>query len=489
MRQFIEQYHDKAVERIITAMQENPEKSEYFYSGAGLCECFGWDGGVMSPVTRQAFVTAFGEETTARLEADAKAKLASASEMGAKYREHEAAAVETAKKPVNEWVVGDYVVALDCGLKFDHGNLHEHMWDFIEGEAEDKERDAEWQHVRRRLCRITRIENKPAGFFNEPQALENYKPREDEQCGSCSDDLPDDYDLHGKDPQSAEYKAAISTFYTLGVLIRTADGEWVIVDSEGYSYPRYVLVPQDYRAMFAPVIETIRARKEIERKEREAAAKAELDRQKAEYDARCAKWSKHMHLVGDTSWKVIEQNTKANVLAMARAAFPLIHFNLRKDHGWGNGWILSWTNGPTKEEVKTSTDFGLFCETWDTFDSMTDCSGIGHAKFNDFAKRYGSVRNGIELERKEAATDRNRKEPPQTIAEPPSAVSLDGEITITENTEKNGIEIRFTRKPSDAVLERIKSRRCWRWSRYSKCWYTRANQTERDFAHALADGK
>jgi len=51
--------------------------------------------------------------------------------------------------------------------------------------------------------------------------------------------------------------------------------------------------------------------------------------------------------------------------------------------------------------------------------------------------------------------------------------------TLTENTEKNGLEIRFPEKPSAEILDKLKSAG-WRWSRFSRCWYhiqTPANLT------------
>jgi len=488
MTQFNERFHAKAVERIVSAMNEPEGESERWNSGADMSECFGWDGN-MSPITRHAFVTKYGEEVTATLEAEAAAKVAKMRQLktDSAHARHEREAAETAKKPVNEWVVGDFVVGLDCGLKFDHENIHAHLWDFVEGEKEDAKRKItdEYRHVSPRLCKITRIIEKPGDFFNGPNALQGYQPLEHEG-GSCSEDVPDGMtDVELSNLPKDERQAYYDTFYSLVVLVRSASGEYVLIDAEGYSYARYVLVPQDYRTMFAPVIEIIRAKKEQERMEREAAAKAEHDKAKAEYDARCVVWA---HLMRPVSSRWDYKEIKANILAMAKAAFPGVYFTIRKPDGWGSGYTLSWRNGPTEDEVKDKTDFGLFAGSWDEFDSMTDCSSIAKARFTEFAEKFGWAKNGVDLERIEAETDRNH-EPSEALAEAPAVVSVDGEVSVTENTEKNGIEIRFARKPSADVLARIKARRCWRWSKFSKCWYTRANAVEREFANALAEGR
>jgi hypothetical protein len=57
-------------------------------------------------------------------------------------------------------------------------------------------------------------------------------------------------------------------------------------------------------------------------------------------------------------------------------------------------------------------------------------------------------------------------------------------ITITENVEKDGIEIRFPGKPGEDVLDNLKANG-WRWSRYNGCWYHRANEANMAFAQTV----
>lgn len=73
----------------------------------------------------------------------------------------------------------------------------------------------------------------------------------------------------------------------------------------------------------------------------------------------------------------------------------------------------------------------------------------------------------------------------------PASVSSDlaptistGAATISHNQEKQGIEIRFAERPDDSVLARLKSHG-WRWSRFSKCWYTRQSDAAEAFAAEL----
>lgn len=69
----------------------------------------------------------------------------------------------------------------------------------------------------------------------------------------------------------------------------------------------------------------------------------------------------------------------------------------------------------------------------------------------------------------------------------PGPVSVSG-VEVTENEEKDGIEIRFPSKPAADVLDSLKANG-WRWSRFSSCWYTRRTERARQFAESLKSGK
>jgi phospholipid N-methyltransferase len=78
-------------------------------------------------------------------------------------------------------------------------------------------------------------------------------------------------------------------------------------------------------------------------------------------------------------------------------------------------------------------------------------------------------------------TPPDRGEPTQTT-EP-----VEG-VTVTENNEKDGIEIRFPSKPTTAMLDSLKAAG-WRWSRFSSCWYARRSDKVRQFAESLSHTK
>ena len=69
--------------------------------------------------------------------------------------------------------------------------------------------------------------------------------------------------------------------------------------------------------------------------------------------------------------------------------------------------------------------------------------------------------------------------PAQAQAEPVSGV------VVSENEEKNGVEVRFPAKPAPTILEGLKAHG-FRWSRYSSCWYQRRTAEAVAFARSLS---
>lgn len=62
-----------------------------------------------------------------------------------------------------------------------------------------------------------------------------------------------------------------------------------------------------------------------------------------------------------------------------------------------------------------------------------------------------------------------------------------GELNVTYNEEKDGIELRFDSKPPDVVLGELKAAG-WRWSRRGYFWYNRDNEASRGFVEYLKSG-
>lgn len=71
--------------------------------------------------------------------------------------------------------------------------------------------------------------------------------------------------------------------------------------------------------------------------------------------------------------------------------------------------------------------------------------------------------------------------------QPPGATEFP--VTLSENPRRDGLELRFPRKPSDEILDTLKAAG-WRWSRWNSCWYHRNIPENRTFAERFlkADG-
>ena len=77
-----------------------------------------------------------------------------------------------------------------------------------------------------------------------------------------------------------------------------------------------------------------------------------------------------------------------------------------------------------------------------------------------------------------------KQAPEHTTTEP--AAHTEG-ITVSKNTEKAGIEIRFADKPAAEVLNNLKSHG-WRWTRFNSCWYHKDTPENWEFALTFTRG-
>ncbi len=148
---------------------------------------------------------------------------------------------------------------------------------------------------------------------------------------------------------------------------------------------------------WAPLMEDLTKYREAEQKayQAETAAATTYGYSSAEYKEACK------------ATKAAKTTTNAarrrNLLKMAQHAFKGVKFSLKYDRGWGGGFEISWTDGPSLSEFKNKTDFDLFVSCWDTFDGMTDCAGFEHAIFTDFAEKYNGLSGEIEINRELSA--------------------------------------------------------------------------------------
>jgi hypothetical protein len=79
---------------------------------------------------------------------------------------------------------------------------------------------------------------------------------------------------------------------------------------------------------------------------------------------------------------------------------------------------------------------------------------------------------------------------PAPVAYVPSAadaapVASGSGVSVRLNTAKGGVELHFTQKPSEAVIESCK-RNGFRWAKFTRCWYAKATDEKITAAHRIA---
>lgn len=367
---------NQIAENLVKVLTDKAESAQYYSDNEQyICLC-GWCG-TMSPVSRPAYYKTFGKDTTEAAEAKAREIIAEkeAARKRTKYAEHAQEADRLEGVPA----VGGFFWADNSGLKCDGGRGL-----FEELHALTYYTDA--QNAPARLCCVGQIINVSEADFARPGLADELVTRHNLQGFARSEDVDEDDNYYNDDPEK------LATFYTVGALVVSPSGKYYLIDSEGYSYARYIYVPIEWPVMLADEVAAVKAD--------EDARKAEEERQEAEakalrlaqYRARCAKWS---HLMQDvrpleadpkTTSRQLMNARKANILAMCRAAFPGVKFSLKVRHGWGADFELSWTDGPTVEEFNAKPDLDLFCSRRDTFDGWDDSTDVIFSEFSEFAR-------------------------------------------------------------------------------------------------------
>ncbi len=390
---------NQIVENLVKVLTDKAESAQYYSDNEQyICLC-GWCG-TMSPVSRPAYYKTFGKDTTEAAEAKAREIIAEkeAARKRTKYAEHAREADRLEGVPA----VGGFFWADNSGLKCDGGRGL-----FEELHALNYFTDA--QNAPARLCCVAEVIRVSEEDFARPALADELVTRHNLQGFARSEDVDEDDNTYNDDPDK------LATFYTVGALVVSPSGKYYLIDSEGYSYARYIYVPIEWPELLADEVASVKAEEEA-RKAEEERQEAEAKAQRlAQYRARCAKWS---HLMKDvrpleadpkTTSKQLINARKANILAMCRAAFPGVKFSLKVRHGWGADFELSWTDGPTVEEFNENTDLSLFCRCRDTFDGWDDSTGVDYAEFADFARlTMGS--NGGDIKTERVMSDEARAE-------------------------------------------------------------------------------
>lgn len=398
------------VNRLAVVLSNEKLTAEYNQNSntrEGVC---GWCG-VMSPLTRVAFIEDFGLDAVLLAEMEARKIIQKKAEEYAAtaFHRHELEADEHKAAgqpaPTHE---GQFVWAVSSCLKGE-GGFSKELRALVEYGGDQHE------HGPRLCCieKIITVDSLPMSYADCDAIVTAYGLH----GGSRSDDVTDEQ-INNLGGLWNLPEDQIALFYTVAAAVVDKAGRWYLMDAEGYDYCRYYYSPCDFSQVFASEVSAINAEiaaeKEAEKREQEEAAAARLEA----YRQKCQKWENIMEPVapyekaekeaaaalnaipyrqqkGSKEQKAyksaqmkLNNCRRRNILAMVAAAFPGLSVSLKKDNGWGADWDLSWQDGPTSEEFSKATDLELFATYGDRFNGMEDYAYTTDYEHTDFARKY-----------------------------------------------------------------------------------------------------
>ena len=260
--------YESIVNHLVDVFQ-NPElKAEYMADD--LCyESFAeWCPLAMSPLTRGAYFKEFGAVTMVNAEAAAQMKIRELDDNFKKSSYSELLRIaESNGTQCPE--IGGYYFALDTGWKCDEGTLYHSLCNFVDAEKNHKtlvnvgdiiEIDDETMNDRDKMA----------------ETLEDYIKEKGE-------DLPYGYSFMD---ESVKMPAGVETSVA-HVFAVVCGSRWFFVDSEGFSYARYIFLPLNGAEMYAPEIAAIKDKRAKAKQEEEEREAKEKEARRAEYVERC----------------------------------------------------------------------------------------------------------------------------------------------------------------------------------------------------------
>jgi hypothetical protein len=263
------------------------------------------------------------------------------------------------------------------------------------------------------------------------------------------------------DKDLAEYAAQIPD--EVNVRTKLPSHEWV----------------KKYIPMETKLNEIREARKSPEKREEEAREREQQrqDMEKAAADREAAKQAreaeqveliaKYPFLSRDRSVSSVNL-ASSNIRILLGRLWPAVRFSVRLEKfSMGDSITVAWTDGPTEEQVKG------WCNRFESghFDGMDDMYNYEDRAWHTFGQtKYmhcrRDVSEGFNPENEMPESDVHAESFNNLVAE---TTQMSG-VEIRRNMAKNGLEIVFSAKPAEDVLNWLKSHG-YRWSRFSKVWY------------------
>lgn len=398
---------EKMTEQLTRVFNDPAQLAEYQAPGFSAVS-YGWDGRELSPVTRAAYVQTYGADTVERAEQDARARLAATA--NSYEASAHAAAMREAREAEREHkapTAGAYVLAVNSGLKADGG-------DGLRNELRTAARDPEWmmqKEIAPRLVKVLEVYEVSAEDFARPSLADDLVQR----ATNDGREFPggagiDERDADRRDPLD-EYRY----YFTIcAAVVCRASGRWFLIDSEGYSYARYIYMPTNWREQFAA---EFAEEEQKEQERREAEAKREADEKAArlaDYVTRCAKYegllqdvrplqqaenkAQSAHGWSSKEYKQAARDLmnaqKRNLIAMGRAAFPGLKITVKKSDRYRGAYDITYFDGPRLEKFDAATDYELFISGTVGRDYWGECDEYHSAEFTEFAGKYMAISYG-----------------------------------------------------------------------------------------------
>lgn len=264
--------------------------------------------------------------------------------------------------------------------------------------------------------------------------------------------------------------------------------------------------------------ERVDREREEAKRSTESAIEAEIAATKAEFP-----WAKQ-----DGS---AHARASANLKMQLQMAFPSVTFSVTSDsYSMGDSVNVRWTDGPSEKQVSEIADHyqystynyhaditesrkhGQGFRSWMGSTRYVSCSRkvseavaetvkaaiiakFGEDGANDWNSGHNASnvlhRSDLRGEFVEIGENEDREtiaifsRPSLPPASPVTPSTSGAAVAVRENAQKGGIELRFAAKPDHDVISRVKSAG-FRWSKFQKMWYAKANERTRAFAYDLA---
>ena len=324
------------------------------------------------------------------------------------YKQAADVVAEALTEDPNSWrnyIPGMMVWLEDCGLKFDGANNIGAAVEYMT----DGDRPNEWNggkpNNRRRLAMVQKI----IDTTDEELQLFPYCAELPEGCttgGARCDD--EEAQARARERwQKYNDKAAEQKYYNYWFSLVTmfrSPNYCVFIDAEGYNWCRYLLFLTTWRTMYAAEMKAAQEAEQRRQEEEAAEQFVEETKEMLKYKSDCDQLRPYM--VADLSAYELsdrrgrQSGRRRNILAVLRHYFPGVKFSVK--YRWASHTELEveWTDGPTRKEVESVCNWSIFCDTWESFDGMTDSTSRGSMKYTEFAKQYGGgFLDGISFDR------------------------------------------------------------------------------------------